>query len=106
MKNQGVAAVAAIFFGGFGFHKFYLGKPGQGLLYLFFFWTAIPFFIGIFEGIYYAVISAEQFNAEYNSGGNYNHTNREDKLLKLNTLRKEGVLTDQEFDREKRKIIG
>ena len=36
----------AILVGAFGAHKFYLGKNGQGILYLLFFWTAIPAIIG------------------------------------------------------------
>lgn len=33
-KNKTVAALLAIFLGGFGIHKFYLQKTGTGLLYL------------------------------------------------------------------------
>ncbi|MBX9704718.1 MAG: NINE protein, partial [Gammaproteobacteria bacterium] len=33
-RNRIVAALLAIFLGGFGIHKFYLGKTGQGILYL------------------------------------------------------------------------
>lgn len=50
-KNKTVAALLAIFLGGFGIHKFYLQKTGTGLLYLLFFWTFIPAIIGFIEGI-------------------------------------------------------
>ncbi|EFL92339.1 TM2 domain-containing hypothetical protein [Candidatus Regiella insecticola LSR1] len=39
------------FFGGIGAHKFYLGKIGQGFLYLLFFWTLIPAIIAFIEFI-------------------------------------------------------
>ena len=54
MKNKVVAGVLAILLGGLGIHKFYLGKLGQGGLYL------------LFEGILYLFKSDEEFNREYN----------------------------------------
>ncbi|MBD5026854.1 NINE protein, partial [Xanthomonas citri pv. citri] len=33
-KNKIVAALLAFFFGGLGIHKFYLGRVGQGILYI------------------------------------------------------------------------
>jgi TM2 domain-containing membrane protein YozV len=60
-KNKVVAGLLAIipFFGGLGIHKFYLGKIGQGVLYLIFCWTFIPALIGFFEGIIYLATSDE-----------------------------------------------
>jgi TM2 domain-containing membrane protein YozV len=67
LKNKVVAGVLAILLGGFGIHKFYLGKLGQGILYLIFAWTAIPSIIGLIEGILYLVQSDEEFNQKYNN---------------------------------------
>ena len=64
-KNNIVAGVLAILVGAFGAHKFYLGKNGQGILYLLFFWTAIPAIIGIVEGIKYLVADPEDFARKY-----------------------------------------
>ena len=33
-KSKSVALILSIFFGFFGFHRFYVGKAGSGLLYL------------------------------------------------------------------------
>ncbi|MHB1654073.1 MAG: NINE protein [Desulfitobacteriaceae bacterium] len=55
------AVLFAILLGDFGAHKFYLGKVGQGILYLVFFWTAIPAVIGLVEGIMYLAMSEEEF---------------------------------------------
>lgn len=65
MKNKLAAALLAIFLGDFGAHKFYLGKPGTGLIYLLFFWTAIPAVIGVIEGIIYLLSSEEDFQRKY-----------------------------------------
>jgi TM2 domain-containing membrane protein YozV len=60
-----VAALLAIFLGGFGIHKFYLGKIGQGILYLLFCWTFIPALVGFFEGIIYLATSDANFERKY-----------------------------------------
>lgn len=64
-KSRMAAALLAIFLGGLGAHKFYLGKPIQGLLYLVFCWTFIPGVIGFIEGIIYLVTSEEDFARKY-----------------------------------------
>ena len=48
-KNPTVAVILALFLGGIGAHKFYLGQTGLGILYLLFFWTYIPAIIAFFE---------------------------------------------------------
>lgn len=50
-KSKGLAIFLAFFFGGLGIHKFYLGKPGLGILYFLFSWTFIPLILGIIEAI-------------------------------------------------------
>jgi len=64
-KNKIVAALLAIFLGGFGIHKFYLGKTAQGVIYLIFFWTFIPAIVGFIEGIIYLTKSDEDFARAY-----------------------------------------
>ena len=64
-KSRGTAAVLAILLGDIGAHKFYLGKPGMGILYLLFFWTTIPGIIGIVEGILYLSMGDEKFAEKY-----------------------------------------
>ena len=66
IKTKTTAGLLAIFLGGLGFHKFYLGKPFQGLLYLLFCWTWIPSIISLIEGILYLTMSEPEFNLKYN----------------------------------------
>jgi TM2 domain-containing membrane protein YozV len=58
------AAIFAIVL--FGAHKFYLGKTGQGIVYLVFFWTAIPALIALVEFIMLLTMTDEKFNEQYN----------------------------------------
>jgi TM2 domain-containing membrane protein YozV len=51
--------------GGLGIHKFYLGRIGQGIIYLLFCWTFIPMLIGLIEGIVYLTMTDDKFNAKY-----------------------------------------
>jgi len=64
-KSRISAALLAFFLGGFGVHKFYLGKIGQGFLYLIFFWTFVPAFIAFIEFILYLCQSDEDFARKY-----------------------------------------
>ena len=65
-KSKVVAGLLAIFLGGIGIHKFYLGKVGWGIIYLFFSWTGIPVILGLIEGIIYLTMTDTSFNAKYN----------------------------------------
>ena len=61
VKSTTVAGILGIFFGGLGLHKFYMGKPLMGILYLCLSWTFVPEVIGFFEGISYLCSSDENF---------------------------------------------
>ena len=64
-KSKLVAALLALFLGGFGIHKFYLGRVGWGIAYLLFCWTFIPAIVGFIEGILLLVMSEGDFNRKY-----------------------------------------
>ena len=65
IKSRMVAALLAIFLGGIGAHKFYLGRTLWGLIYLVFCWTGIPAILGILEGITYLLSSDRSFALKY-----------------------------------------
>ncbi|MDM5231138.1 TM2 domain-containing protein [Lysinibacillus pakistanensis] len=65
MKNKNIAGVLAIFLGGFGIHKFYMGKIFQGIIYLIFCWTYIPSIIAFIEGIIYLLSNEHNFAVKH-----------------------------------------
>ena len=65
VKSKIVAALLAIFLGGLGFHKFYLGKVGMGILHLLFCWTYIPGIISFIHGIMLLMMSDQDFERKY-----------------------------------------
>ncbi len=64
-KNRVAAALFAIFLGGLGIHKFYLGQVGMGIVYLIFFWSVIPVIVGFVEGVIYLTMSDADFMIKY-----------------------------------------
>ena len=62
-------ALLAFFLGGFGAHKFYVGKYGQGIFYILFCWTGIPGLIAFVEFIIYLCASREEIAQKYTSKG-------------------------------------
>ncbi|MBS5798046.1 MAG: NINE protein [Dysgonomonas mossii] len=116
MKNKTVAALLAIFLGCLGIHKFYLGKGWQGVLYL----LITVFTLGIagiiiaiislIEGIILISMSDKEFDMKYNkqymsaNQNNYRGNYIED-IRKLHQLKEDGIITEQEFEDKKRKML-
>ena len=67
MKSKLTAALLALFLGGFGAHKFYLGQTGLGVLYLLFCWTGVPEIVAFIEFFILILMSQEDFDAKYNA---------------------------------------
>ena len=64
-KSKLAAALFALFLGGIGIHKFYLGQVGWGIAYLLFCWTFIPAIVAFVEAILLFVMSNEKFNQKF-----------------------------------------
>ena len=64
IKNKIVAGVLALFLGGIGVHKFYLGQAGMGVLYLLFCWTGIPAIVAFIEAIIYFTSNDHNFQVK------------------------------------------
>ena len=68
-KSKVAAGLLAIFLGGLGIHKFYLGYNGAGIVHVvlvitfFFFWVSL--LISLIEGIIYLTKSDEDFAESY-----------------------------------------
>lgn len=66
-KSKAVAILWALTFGAFGAHRFYLGRPGSGFLYLLFSWTLIPALIAIIEVFVILFTDPVVFRMKYGS---------------------------------------
>lgn len=64
-RNKTTAIILAGLLGGLGVHRFYLGRPGSGILYLIFFWTFIPVLLSLAELVRMAMMEEEEFDAKY-----------------------------------------
>ena len=68
LRSQTRAVFLAALLGDLGLHRFYLGQPSMGMLYLLFCWTGIPGVIASLEARRYAFMSAEAWAGLYNGG--------------------------------------
>lgn len=114
MKDKTTAALLALFLGGIGIHRFYLGKSISGVFYLLFFWTLVPAFIAFIEALLLFGMSKENFDFEYNpeyARKEYQKKkenmslNRLKMLNELYELKQKGIITEEEFEIKKKKLI-
>jgi TM2 domain-containing membrane protein YozV len=121
-KNRTVAAVLA--FSGMvipiaGFHKFYLGQPFWGIVYLLLWWTPVPHIASVIEGFWYLAQGAEEFDKNFNLGviaasSVANQTAGvdpaqvgaiADALRELDRLRQDGLMSEYEFEQKRRQLL-
>lgn len=62
-KDTTTGVLLAVFLGGFGGHRFYMGETGLGILYLVFCWTGIPSLVAFVE-IFLMSQRVRKFNYE------------------------------------------
>jgi TM2 domain-containing membrane protein YozV len=120
MRNRTAAILICFFAGGFGIHKFYLGKNFEGILYLIFCWTCIPSLIAFFEFLGLCFMSDREFDARFN----YADPNQLDRglsyplppasksakdatatLYELKKLYEDGIITAEEYEVKRRKML-
>jgi TM2 domain-containing membrane protein YozV len=119
MRNKITAALLAFFFGWFGVHKFYLGEGVAGVMYLLFCWTMIPGVIAFFEFFGLLLTSDQVFDARYNGGASlypgytnniisHSQESSRDKAATLGELKNlydNGVITAEEYEGKRRKLL-
>jgi TM2 domain-containing membrane protein YozV len=113
-----------------GLHKFYLGQPLWGLLYLLLSWTPIPRVASAIEGFWYLVQDNEEFDLNFNSqlgmsGASItNFANFAilpqrpsttvmpdrvsaiaDAMRELDDLRQDGLISEYEFEQKRRQLL-
>ena len=125
-KSKGVAYLLLIFLGWLGVHRFYLGKVGTGILYFF---TLGLLGFGLLYDLFtlgnqvdvYNLMRGNLLGGSQNNNTNNNANNivvnvpsqekvaeksTSEKLQELAELKDRGILSQEEFDSEKKKIIG
>lgn len=119
-KNQKLAIILAL--AGTvtipGLHKFYLGRPGWGILYLLFFWTTIPQVASVIEGVWYLSQDRTEFDHNFNSDLLLTDTSGRavpfdpaqveaiaQALRQLESLRQEGLISEYEFEQKRRQLL-
>lgn len=118
MKSKNTAGILALFLGGLGAHKFYLDRPGTGIIYLLFCWTFIPAILGLCEAlIFFFFMDDREFNNKYNpllgveeipirKPVRPENSSISDEIEKLHGLKERGIITEQEFNERKSKLLG
>ncbi len=126
-KDKITTALLAWFLGIFGAHRFYLGQNGMGIGYLLGTMTIIGAVftgtIALVDAIGILIMPQETFDRRYNpehyfleasqqNGGyiqNRNldqaHVNVADEIIKLDALFKNGIITFEEFERRKARLL-
>ena len=123
LKTRKVAAILA--FAGMlipisGLHKFYLGQPLWGLVYLLLSWTPIPHVASAIEGFWYLSQDGDEFDRNFNQNleatlspvsnpppavNLTNVTAIADALRQLDCLRQDGLISEYEFEQKRRQLL-
>lgn len=121
LKSRKVAALLA-FTGTIipiaGLHKFYLGQPVWGLLYLLLSWTPIPRVASAIEGVWYLSQDQDEFDRNFNCVDavvefsartpptvTNGVTAIADALRQLDCLRQDGLISEYEFEQKRRQLL-
>ena len=67
MKDKNAAGILALFLGWLGFHRFYLGQTGLGVVYLMFCWFPVIWLIAFIDAISLFAMDQQRFDEKYNN---------------------------------------
>jgi len=81
MKHKPFAILMAVFLGGLGIHRFYIGQKKKGWWYLAFSWTLVPTVISWFDAILFNSMDYSEFNRRYNLGHELSKKFSDDEVL-------------------------
>lgn len=99
MKDKTTVGLLALFLGGLGVHRFYLGQTKLGILYLLFCWTYIPLLMGIIDGLLILIRSDEDFNSKYNPNSQYENPDALTPALTVSMNNKTFQVESQPYNR-------
>jgi TM2 domain-containing membrane protein YozV len=94
-----------------GFHKFYLGQPGWGAVYLLLSWTPIPHIASAIEAVWYLTQDNANFDSNFNAAIPSSisiaqpPTTAIDTIRELDKLRADGLISEYEFEQKRRQWL-
>ncbi len=113
-KSRKIAAVLALT-GTFspiaGWHKFYLGQPLWGVVYLLLSWTPIPRAASAIESVWYLLQNEAEFDENFNQSSPQiliapnNVKAISEAMRQLDGLRADGLISEYEFEQKRRQML-
>ena len=92
-----------------GFHKFYLGQPLWGLVYLLLSWTPIPHIASAIEAVWFLTQDNTLFGEKSVIKVTPTHSpsvaNLADSIRELDKLRTDGLISEYEFEQKRRQWL-
>ncbi|MGF1570168.1 MAG: hypothetical protein ACFCVD_19210 [Nodosilinea sp.] len=96
-----------------GLHKFYLGQPGWGMVYLLLGWTQIPRVACAIEGVWLLTRSQDAFGRGWGKAALETGPTLDPQqinvlgtaLREIDTLRQEGLISELEFEQKRRQLL-
>ncbi|WP_310487235.1 NINE protein [Chamaesiphon sp. VAR_69_metabat_338] len=97
-----------------GFHKFYLGQPVWGVVYLLLSWTPIPHIASAIEAVWYLTQDSTHFENNVNlsvasnlapSGSTPAIATMAESIRELDKLRADGLISEYEFEQKRRQWL-
>jgi len=96
-----------------GFHKFYLGQPGWGIVYLLLSWTPIPHIASAIEAVWYLTQEHSRFGSNSISIAPqssialppHSINTVTQSIRELDKLRLDGLISEYEFEQKRRQWL-
>ena len=94
-----------------GLHKFYLGQPIWGGIYLLLWWTQIPRVACAVEGVWYLTRARQEEPTDSSAAASDGISVSQQTqaiataLRELEKLRQEGLISEQEFEQNRRNLL-
>jgi TM2 domain-containing membrane protein YozV len=99
-----------------GFHKFYLGQPVWGVIYVLLSWTPVPHIAAAIEAVWYLTQASAHFDDNFNSLAPtaqvglpkliaHPMTTVAQSIRELEQLRVDGLISEYEFEQKRRQWL-
>ncbi len=95
-----------------GLHKFYLGQPLWGVIYLLLWSTPMPRIACAIDAVWYLIQESEQFQLQFQGFGKTTAgiepqqvSAIADALRELDRLREDGLVSEYEFEQKRRQLL-